>query len=229
MFRLERRAGRNFVSALGLSLLAFSVATPQPVDAAVIAGPTLDQAPAGEGYPYVAIAFRALRNTTLVSFVFQNRGNADTIVLVADPFPGLSIQTPANTPSYKATVNWQLTAGQTYWLVDEYASKYYSNARYAAWDQPLPSNSDIALVASSLFGYDLPEVLNNTWGFGPNSYWVAFNAITTSPLTGFSGSAPEASTWAALLLGFAALAGLRARRFRVGRGRAAVSRHEPAG
>jgi hypothetical protein len=59
------------------------------------------------------VRFHVTRDVTLVSFVFQNAGLADSIML------GSNVAVvPAGNPNYTATVYWPLLAGQTYTLVN---------------------------------------------------------------------------------------------------------------
>jgi hypothetical protein len=169
--------------------------------AAVIPGPTLNAN--GVGWTTTGIGFSAMDNSHLTSFVFQNQGNADTIVLTDAAGNVLdSLSTPAGDTSYTATVNWALTSGDNYFLLQTVAS----NELYAGYGAPLPSNSDIAITLSGTFDYSIAGAVANTQGWGSNALWAAFNNITTSTT-----AVPEPSTWAMMLLGFAGLgcAGVR--------------------
>jgi hypothetical protein len=69
----------------------------------VIAGPAL---PFADGWAASGLEFQALSNTTLTSFVFQNQGKADTVVLTDTAGNILHSQSiPAAVNSYTANVN----------------------------------------------------------------------------------------------------------------------------
>jgi PEP-CTERM motif len=159
----------------------------------VIAGPTLNID--GAAWTTTGIGFSALDNSHLTSFVYQNQGAADTIVLTDAAGNVLdSLSTPAGDTSYTASVNWALTAGDSYFLLQTVVS----NELYASYGAPLPSNSDIAITLSGTFDYSIAGAVANSQNWGSNEYWAAFNKITTS-------SIPEPSTWAMMMLGFAGL------------------------
>jgi len=145
----------------------------------------------------------------LNSFVFQNRGQADTIDLI-DYNSALNTYTVADfvnasagNTSQSLNVNWNLTAGQTYFMV-QFAK---NNAVFANFGLALPSDGDIALTRSSVFGRGLgPALVDSS---PANAYWADFNTITTTS------DVPEPSSWAMLLLGVLSFGGLlRARRGR---------------
>jgi hypothetical protein len=161
--------------------------------AAVIPGPTLTFA--GVGWTTTGIGFTALDNSHLTSFVYQNQGQADTIVLTDGAGNILdSIGTPAGVTSDTVNVNWALSAGGNYFLLQTVGS----NELFASYGSPLPSNSDIAIMLSGTFAYSIAGAVSNSQGWGANEYWAAFNNVTTSTV-------PEPSTWALVLLGFAGL------------------------
>jgi hypothetical protein len=167
----------------------------------VIAGPLLTNS--GSGWVYTGLEFQALQNTTLVGFTFQNQGQADTILLTDTAGNILnSIGTPALTPSYVASVNWSLTGGNSYFLLQSVAS----NELYVNFGQPLPSNSTLAITLSGTFAYTLPDAVSNAGSWGSNEEWAAFNDITTTS------AVPEPSTWAMMLLGFAGIGFMAYRR-----------------
>lgn len=183
--------------ALALSLSA-------PTRAAVISGPELNFN--GGGWIYTGIGFQALQPVTLTSFVFQNQGQADVIVLTdANGVVLQSVATPADSPSHFVSVSWALHAGDVYHLLQTVES----NEKYAAFGLALPSNADIAITQSATFSYTISDFS----GFGPNDYWAAFNDITTVPTVSV---VPEPAGWALMLLGFG-LTGAEMRRKSVAR------------
>lgn len=169
--------------------------------AAVIPGPTLNIA--GSGWSVTGLEFTALANTTLTGFTYQNQGAADTILLT-DAVGNIldSVSTPSGTPSDTVSVNWSLTSGQSYFLLQTVAS----NELYASYGLPLPSNSDLSVIFSGTFAYSIADAVDNANGWGSNQYWAAFNDITTSGV-------PEPAAWTMMLAGLCALgAALRHRR-----------------
>jgi hypothetical protein len=87
-----------------------------------------------------------------------------------------SISTPVSTPSYNASVNWSLTSGNTYWLLETSGT----NSKFVAFGLPLPSNADIAITFSGTFDSTIAGAIANNGGFQSNEWWAAFNDITTS-------------------------------------------------
>jgi len=183
---------------LGGIIVAFagSIAFAQ---AAVIVGETVGDTTT---YPVVGLEFTALTNTDLVSFTFANQGLGDKIVLTDAEGDVLDqIFTPPGVPSYTAYGIWPLTAGDSYFLLKTIGA----NGLYGTFEQPLPSNSDLAVIWSGTFGDTIADAISA--GYGKNAYWTSFSSITTF-------DAPEPSTWAMMLLGFSGLgfAGARASR-----------------
>ncbi len=81
-----------------------------------IAGPALTQNLIG--WPNGGVRIKALKNTTLSSFVFNNQGSADTVNLTTTSGTVLqTVSVPASTPTFTATVAWSLTSGTSYDLV----------------------------------------------------------------------------------------------------------------
>jgi len=141
---------------LVLAALAASVVG---AHADVIPGPTLNIP--GGGWTTTGLEFTALTNTTLTSFVYQNQGQADTVVL-ADTSGNVlqSLNTPAGNNSYTASMNWGLTAGQSYWLLQTVVS----NELYAGYGLPLPSNASLQIDQSGTFDYSIAGAVSNSQG-----------------------------------------------------------------
>ena len=157
--------------------------------AATIAGPTLDN-PDG-GWSYAGVAFHANQDATLTGFTFQNQGQADTVVLTDLAGNILqSLVTPEGVNSFVASVAWALTGGADYRLLQVADS----NAMWTYGDSGVAlSNPDISMTATGIFGHGV-----NDFGINDNTYWAAFNDITTTSGAGV----PEPATWALMLMGF---------------------------
>jgi hypothetical protein len=184
---------KTLKAALGGFAGALLLASIGGAQAAVIVGPTLNID--GAAWTTTGIGFRSNIKTNLMSFVYQNQGAADTIVLTDASGNILdSVNTPAGNTSDTVSVNWALTSGDSYFLLQTVVS----NELYASYGAPLPSNSDIAITLSGTFDYSIAGAVANSQNWGSNEYWAAFNNITTS-------SIPEPSTWAMMMLGFAGL------------------------
>lgn len=114
--------------------------------ASVISGPALTTNDGG--YLYSGVGFTATVSTALTSFTFKNQGAADTVILV-DPLGNIldSVGTPASTPSDTVSVNWALTAGHQYYLLQSTAS----NSLYGAWGLAPPSDAEIAMTDTGVF------------------------------------------------------------------------------
>ncbi len=161
--------------------------TAQGASAAVIAGPTLDNA--GSGWSYTGVQFHANQNATLTGFTFQNEGQADTVVLTDLAGDVLqSLATPGGVGSYVANVAWALTSGADYRLLQVDPSNEY----WTYFGGVAPSNLDISLTSTGLFGSSV-----NSFEINGNDYWAAFNDIATS-----SAGVPEPAVWAMMLMGF---------------------------
>ena len=163
----------------------------------VIAGPALPEF--GGNFQVTGLRFEALVNSTLTGFVYQNQGKSDTIVLTDTAGNILqSVNTGSGVPSLSVAVNWALTAGQDYFLLQTTDS----NERYGSFNQPLPSDTEIAIIKSGTFADSISLAVNDI-SFGNNQYWAAFNNISTTsaPIS----SVPEPSTWVMMMLGFGAV------------------------
>src|SRR5262245_46904287 len=111
-----RESGMRSKLAGSILGLALTVVTSGLAGAAIIAGPNLPGL--SNGWEVTGLEFKALSDSTLTGFTFQNRGKADTVVLTDINGNILnSISTPANTTSFVASVNWSLTSGNSYWLL----------------------------------------------------------------------------------------------------------------
>ena len=113
------------ITLLKINLAAASIATALCLSgtsrADVIAGPDHLGVPASNWVS--GLEFQALTNGTLTSFIYQNQGNADTVVLTNSQGTILdTINTPQGQTSYTANVNWSLIGGQTYWLLQDNVS-----------------------------------------------------------------------------------------------------------
>jgi hypothetical protein len=205
MLRTIREAGRSrfgaaLVVAIGVVLSAGAAS------ASVIAGPVLNTN--DSGWVDSGLGFTAIVNSTLTSFTFQNQGLADTVVLV-DPLGNIldQVATAAGVFSNTVSVNWSLTAGSNYYLLQT----TQNNGRWTSWGLAAPFNADIALtdtgdwsnngLASANFG------IGGAAGSGTVD-WGDFNNVTTN-----GSSVPEPASFI-LVLPFAAAVLLRASRKR---------------
>ena len=171
-------------SILGLAL---TVVTSGLAEAAIIVGPNL---PVLGSFGVTGLEFKALTDSTLTGFTFQNRGKADTVVLT--DINGIilnSISTPANTPSFAASVNWSLTSGNSYWLLQNTPSPPLNfNSKLSFLLTPsftLPSNSDIGILFAGTFDNTIAGAVAFGAGCGapncgdlPTFAWASFQ--TTS-------------------------------------------------
>ena len=194
---------RIMYKTLAGTVCAAALLIANAANAAVIAGPTLGNN--SFGWTVSGLSFSANVNTFLTAFTYQNQGQADTIVLTDTGGNVLqSVSTPGSSNSHVANVNWALTSGQTYWLLQT----VLSNTRFTGFFQPLPSNADITIVYSGAFANSIAGVVANSNNIGANDYWTAFNDITTG-----GAAVPEPATWALMIGGFG-MAGATLRRRR---------------
>lgn len=144
------------------------------VEGATVSGPVLTANI--EGWSFSGIAFRPLRDTRLSSFVYQNQGQADTIFL-SDSQGNIvhSASSPAGETSHTFHVDWALTNGNVYWLMQSVES----NGMYADYFQSLPSNDDIEITNVGAYGASVLDVVNVTAAFAPTWFWANFNDIHT--------------------------------------------------
>jgi hypothetical protein len=164
--------------------------------ASVISGPALTTNDGG--YIYSGVGFTATVSTTLTSFIFQNQGAADTVILV-DALGNIldSVGTPAGTPSDTVSINWALTAGHQYYLLQS----TLSNSKYGSWGLAAPSDAEIAMTDTGVFSLTSRASAGFDYGGAGGAgtvYWTAFNNITTGP---GSSSVPEPASLTLLLSG----------------------------
>ena len=192
MLRTIREAGRSrFGAALVVAIAV--VLSAGAASAGVIAGPVLTSN--DSGWIDSGLGFTATVNSTLISFTFQNQGLADTVVLV-DPLGNIldQVATAAGVSSNTVTVNWSLTPGSNYYLLQTTAN----NGRWTAWGLAAPFNAEIALT-------DTGDWSNN--GLASANFGIGGAATTASS------SVPEPASFI-LVLPFAAAVLFRASRKR---------------
>ena len=172
---MKSQASTLFTVIVGLAL---AVAASGAARAATIAGPTLTNN--DSSYFVTGLEFQALGNATLTGFTFQNQGLADTVDLVNTSGTILdSVSIPASTTSDAVSVNWSLTSGTSYWLLQT----TYDNGRWVEYETTLPSDADIAIEFSGTFSDNIADAITGS-GFGSNDDWADFNNITTSGAVG---------------------------------------------
>jgi PEP-CTERM motif len=193
MFKTIRKACRSRFSMALIAVIAVLLSA-GAARADVISGPVLGFN--DSGWTYSGLGFTATVNASLTSFTFQNQGLADTVDLV-DPLGNILQQVAigAGLPSDTVSVNWSLTAGHQYYLLQTTAS----NALYTVWGTAAPSDTQIALTDTGDFSQSLVSANFGIGGGGGagTTYWADFNNITT--ISSSSSSVPEPTSL--LLLG----------------------------
>ncbi len=133
-----------------------------------VAGPALTMTISG--WPSSGLQLKALVNTTLTSFVFNNQGMADTVELTDATGATVlfSLSTPASTPAYTASVSWPLAAGVSYNLIN-IGGPSGNNGMWASYGSFPTSDSSLQVTA--------------TWGNNTlqTSFWFTFTNLTTCP------------------------------------------------
>jgi hypothetical protein len=90
----------------------------------------------------------------LTSFTFQNQDLADTVDLVDSSGNILeSVNTAAGNTSEIVPVNWSLTAGTQYYLLQT----TFDNGVFANWGIAAPSDSEIALTDRGFRNRQFPK------------------------------------------------------------------------
>jgi hypothetical protein len=134
------------------------------------------------------LEFYAKTNNMLTSFIYQNQGRADTISLESADGRTVydTVNTPANQTSFTVNVNWSLTAGTEYLLLQadgqlfsggEIGGGANGTADFANNFSGFPvSGTDLRIDESVYTNGGLSN-------FGGN--WVDFNNITTVAAVSF--------------------------------------------
>ena len=112
----------------------------------VIAGPALPEF--GGNFQVTGLRFEALVNSTLTGFVYQNQGKSDTIVLTDTAGNILqSVNTGSGVPSLFCSRQLGVDRGPGLFF-----SPNYRLERAVWWlTQPLPSDTEIAIIKSGTF------------------------------------------------------------------------------
>lgn len=163
----------------------------QTASSAIISGPTLTEN--NTGWAGNGLSFNALQNSTLTSFVYNNQGLADTILLVDEDGVILeSFNMAAGSTQQLINVSWSLFAGNTYGLI--VTQEFGDNGRWVSNSGFFPSsNADI-----SINGY----ANNFTGQLVDTNWWFHFTDITTNG----SVSIDAPSTFGILSLGLGLIA-----------------------
>ena len=150
--------------------------------ASVIVGPALTVN--GSGNTNHGIAFTALGNSILTSFVDNNQGLAGLVTLTPAGSPGTVLfsvafsATGVSPSTFSPTVSWALTSGTSYWLLGTVTN----NGRLSTAGQAFPvGNADISVTSG---------VLSSITG----TTWADFTNITTT-------ATPEPSSSSLLIIG----------------------------
>jgi hypothetical protein len=151
--------------------------------AGTIAGPTFYYT---SSWQVTGLGFEANVNSTLTSFTFSNQGLADTVDLVNSSGTILdSVAIPGSTPSATASVNWQLTAGTQYYLLQT----TLANGMWMYNSSPAPSDSEITITDTGDFSYGSLNSSNFSVGGAAGTdtfYYDDFSNIVTSPSIGIN-------------------------------------------
>ena len=130
-----------------------------------LAGPALTSSISG--WPTAGLRIKALKNTTLSSFVFNNQGIADTVELTDTSGTVLySLATPASSTTYTASVSWSLTSGTSYDLV----SLNMNNGMFVGYSSYPTSGTSIEVDAM----VNSAQTLNT-------GYWFTFTNLKSCP------------------------------------------------
>ena len=89
------------------------------------------------------------------------------------------MSTPASTPSDAVSVNWALTAGNTYYLLQTGGV----NGLFGTFGFTLPSDADIAIATTFNGDGGLNSIAAAIAGSDVGGYWGDFNNITTASAT----------------------------------------------
>ncbi|WP_342806815.1 PEP-CTERM sorting domain-containing protein [Alteromonas sp. M12] len=163
--------------------------------AGLIEGPELTQN--NTGWTNNGISFTALQDSTLTSFVYNNQGLADTVLLV-DELGGIlqSIDIAAGNTEQLINVSWALMAGDIYGLLA--TQEYGDNGRWVNTSYPV-ANTDI-----SVNGY----AKNGLGSVVGTDHWFHFTDIATNE----GSEIPEPTSIAILGLGLSFFAFRRNRK-----------------
>ncbi len=130
-----------------------------------VTGPTLTTNISG--WPSAGLRIKALKNTTLTSFVVNNQGAADTVSLTTTTGTVLqTLSTPASDTTYTATVAWSLTAGTSYDLILAGGA----NGRFVTYSS-FPQSST---------GLEVDDTVDQSQGLY-TSFWFTFTSLTSCP------------------------------------------------
>jgi hypothetical protein len=159
----------------------------------IITGPALTNT--NTGWANNGLSFTALQDSTLTSFVYNNQGLADTILLVDELGSILqSVNLVGGDTQQLINVSWSLLVGEIYGLLA--TQEFGDNGKWVDAFFPV-SNADI-----SVNGF----ADNGLGSVAGTDYWFHFNEITTT-----TNAVPEPSTLAIFTLG---IIGLASRRFK---------------